>query len=125
MSFDHVEVCVLHCSISLVFPKADLPVVHRLTMHRSLVSVVSYISLTDADNTVTPTNIVAIYSRQLKPHEQRYPTYKKELLGMIMCLRKFHTYILGNKDVTILTDHKPLIHIMNQQQLVISTTAVA
>jgi hypothetical protein len=62
-------------------------------------------------------NIVAIYSRQLKPHEQRYPVYKKELLGMIMCLRKFHTYILGHKAVTVLTDHKPLIHIMNQTQL--------
>jgi hypothetical protein len=36
---------------------------------------------------------------------------------MIMCLRKFHTYILGQKAVTVLTDHKPLIHIMNQTQL--------
>jgi transposase InsO family protein len=71
----------------------------------------------DEDNTVTADNIVAVYSRQLKPHEQRYPIYKKELLGMVMCLRKFHTYIHCNRNVTVLTDHKPLIHIMNQAQL--------
>ena len=71
----------------------------------------------DDNDTVTATNIVAVYSRQLKQHEYRYPVYKKELLGLVMCLRKFHTYIACCSGVTVLTDHKPLIHIVNQRQL--------
>ena len=43
--------------------------------------------------------------------------YKKELWALIYCLRKFHTFIHGRRDVTVLTDHKPLIHILKQQNL--------
>ena len=71
----------------------------------------------DDDNTITGDNIVAICSKKLTKTQQRYPVYKKELWAMVYCLRKFHTYIWGRKDVTVITDHKPLIHILNQQNL--------
>jgi hypothetical protein len=102
----------------LVFPDPKKRFVVACDASQSGIGGILYQPETDDDNdTVTPNNIVAIYSRQLKLHEYRYPIYKKELLGLIMCLRKFHTYIQCCSKVTVLTDHKPLIHIVNQQQL--------
>ena len=71
----------------------------------------------DEDNTITANNIVAIVSKQLNESQRRYPVYKKELWAVVYCLRKFHTFIHGRRDVTVLTDHKPLIHILKQQSL--------
>ena len=71
----------------------------------------------DDSNTITGDNIVAIVSKQLNDTQRRYPVYKKELWAVVYCLRKFHTFIHGRRKVTVLTDHKPLIHILKQQQL--------
>ena len=66
---------------------------------------------TDDDNTITPHNIVAICSKQLNGTQRNYPVYKKELFGLIYCLRKFHTFVHCRPGVVVLTDHKPLVHI--------------
>ncbi len=71
----------------------------------------------DSDNTITGNNMVAIVSKQLNDTQRRYPVYKKELWAVIYCLRKFHMYIHGRSQVVVITDHKPLIHILKQQQL--------
>ena len=71
----------------------------------------------DADHTITKDNIVAVCSHQLNATQQRYPIYKKELWAIVYCLRKFHTYIYGKRDVNVYTDHKPLIHILNQSTM--------
>jgi hypothetical protein len=71
----------------------------------------------DDDDTITANNIVAIVSKQLTQSQQRYPVYKKELWGLVYCLRKFHTFIHGRKAVNVHTDHKPLIHIFKQTNL--------
>ena len=72
---------------------------------------------TDENDTITANNIVAIISKQLNESQRRYPVYKKELWAVIYCLRKLHTFLHGRRDVTVLTDHKPLIHILKQQNL--------
>ena len=74
----------------------------------------------DDANTITATNIVAICSKQLNATQQNYPVYKKELWGLIYCLRKFHSFIWGRRDVTVLTDHKPLIHVLNQRVMTVA-----
>ena len=74
----------------------------------------------DDNDTITPTNIIAICSKKLTPTQQRYPVYKKELYGMVYCLRKFHQYIWGRRNVIVYTDHKPLKHILSQQELSVS-----
>ena len=74
----------------------------------------------DADDTITADNIVAITSKKLTTAQRRYPVYKKELWAMISCLRKFHTYIWLRRDTVVHTDHKPLMHILNQQTLSVS-----
>ena len=74
----------------------------------------------DADNTITAHNIIAICSKQLNGTQRNYPVYKKELFGMIYCLRKFHQFIYGHRDVLALTDHKPLIHILSQRTMTVA-----
>lgn len=71
----------------------------------------------DDEDTITKDNIVAIVSKQLNESQRRYPVYKKELWAVIYCLRKFHTFVHGRRDVHVMTDHKPLIHILKQQTL--------
>jgi len=70
-----------------------------------------------ADEYITPHNIVSIYSHKLTETEQRYPTYKKELFGVVACLRHFHAYVWGRNDLVIITDHKPLLYILNSLKL--------
>lgn len=71
----------------------------------------------DEGDTITPDNMIAIYSKKLTETQQRYPIYKKELWAVIYALRKAHTYIWGRDDNRVYTDHKPLIHILTQRQL--------
>ena len=75
---------------------------------------------TDDENTITPTNIVAIVSKQLNSTQLNYPVYKKELWAVIYCLRKFHTFLWGRRNVLVITDHKPLIHILAQKLLTVA-----
>lgn len=51
--------------------------------------------------------VVAYTSRTFKGAELRYHTVEKELLGVMHCLAKFRTYLLG-KRFTIITDNKAL-----------------
>lgn len=55
-------------------------------------------------------NIVGIYSRKLTKSERNYYPYKLEMLALVSCLRHFHQYVKGVKDLTVYTDHKPLIY---------------
>ena len=71
----------------------------------------------DDDDTITANNIIAIYSKQLTPAQQRYPVYKKELWGLVCALRKFHSILWGRRDLRVYTDHKPLEHILKPQSL--------
>lgn len=61
-------------------------------------------------------NYIAFMARALQDHEKRYPAYKKELLGIIFTLRKFHYYLWGRR-FTLFTDHKPLTFLMDQDNL--------
>jgi DNA-directed RNA polymerase subunit RPC12/RpoP len=69
------------------------------------------------DEHITPTNIVAICSKNLNNHRRRWPAYKKELFGIVYSLRQFHTYIWGRQDLVIHTDHKPLTFMFESAQL--------
>ncbi len=71
----------------------------------------------DDNDSITPYNIVDLCSKKLNDVQTRYPVYKKELWGLIYCLRRFHSYIYLRSDTVVYTDHKPLIHILNQEQL--------
>lgn len=55
----------------------------------------------DEDNTITASNIVGIVSKQLNESQRRCAVYKKELWAVVYCLRKFHTFVHGRRDVTV------------------------
>jgi hypothetical protein len=53
-------------------------------------------------------------TKALTDTQKRYAQIEKELLGVLFGCKKFHYYIYGGPQITIQTDHKPLIGIMNK-----------
>jgi ribonuclease HI len=60
--------------------------------------------------------VILYSSRQLRRHEEHYPTHDLELAAVVMALRTWHHYLLGNA-VHIYTDHKSLKYIFTQPDL--------
>jgi hypothetical protein len=60
--------------------------------------------------------VVAYASRQLRPHEQNYPTHDLELATVVHALKIWRHYLIGNK-CEIYTDHKSLKYIFTQTDL--------
>ena len=60
--------------------------------------------------------VIAYASRQLKPHEKRYPVHDLELAAVILALKIWRHYIFGER-CKIFTDHKSLKYILTQKEL--------
>ncbi|CAA0822272.1 Unknown protein, partial [Striga hermonthica] len=60
--------------------------------------------------------VVAYASRQLKPHEQNYPTHDLELAPVVHALKIWRHYLYGGR-CEIFTDHKSLQYIFTQKEL--------
>ena len=60
--------------------------------------------------------VVAYASRQLKPHEQNYPTHDLELAAVVFALKIWRHYLYGEKCI-IYTDHKSLKYLLMQKEL--------
>ncbi|KAL8110921.1 hypothetical protein AgCh_026619 [Apium graveolens] len=60
--------------------------------------------------------VIAYASRQLKPHEQKYPTHDLELAAIVFALKIWRHYLDGEK-CEIYTDHKSLKYIFTQKEL--------
>jgi hypothetical protein len=60
--------------------------------------------------------VVAYACRQLKPHEQNYPTHDLEFAAVVHALKIWRHYLIGNK-CEIYTDHKILKYIFTQPDL--------
>lgn len=65
---------------------------------------------------------IAYASRTLAPAEKNYSQLEKEALAIIFGLGKFHQYVYGTK-FTILTDHKPLEGLFNEEKGIPVTAA--
>jgi hypothetical protein len=59
---------------------------------------------------------IAYASRQLRRHEENYPTHDLELLAVVRTLKVWMHYLLGNL-VHIYTDHKSLKYLFTQLDL--------
>jgi len=70
----------------------------------------------DEDHTITPHNIVAIFSKKFNETQRRYPVYKKEGCAVIFSLLRFHSYIAMTY-FTLITDHLPLKFLQEQHSL--------
>jgi ribonuclease HI len=60
--------------------------------------------------------VVSYASRQLRAHEQNYPTHDLELAAVVHALKIWRHYLIGNK-CEIYTDHKSLRYIFTQPDL--------
>jgi hypothetical protein len=60
--------------------------------------------------------VIAYASRQLKRHEEHYPTHDLELVAVVHALKIWRHYLLGNT-CHIYTDHKSLKYIFTQAEL--------
>ena len=60
--------------------------------------------------------VIAYASRQLKQHEEHYPTHDLELAAVVQALKNWRHYLLGNT-CHIYTDHKSLKYIFTQSEL--------
>ncbi|KAL0559143.1 hypothetical protein IC582_003733 [Cucumis melo] len=60
--------------------------------------------------------VVAYASRQLKSHEQNYPTHDLELAAVVFALKIWRHYLYGEK-IQIFTDHKILKYFFTQKEL--------
>lgn len=54
---------------------------------------------------------VSMASRATSPVEERYPQLDLEALAIDFALRRYRYYLIGGPQVTIITDHKPLVSI--------------
>ena len=59
--------------------------------------------------------VIAYASRQLKKHEEHYPTHDLELTAVVHALKIWRHYLLGN--IHIYSDHKSLKYIFTQSEL--------
>jgi hypothetical protein len=60
--------------------------------------------------------VISYSLRQLRFHEEHYPTHDLKLAAVVMALRTWRHYLLGNV-VHIYTDHKSLKYIFTQLDL--------
>ena len=60
--------------------------------------------------------IVAYGSRQLKNHEQNYPTHDLELAAIVFSLKIWHYYLYGEQ-FEVFSDHKSLKYIFTEWDL--------
>ena len=60
--------------------------------------------------------VIAYASRQLKKHEQNYPTHDLELAAVVFALKIWRHYLYG-VHCHIFTDHKSLQYIFTQKEL--------
>jgi hypothetical protein len=61
-------------------------------------------------------HVIAYASRQLRKHEQNYPTHDLELAAVIHALKIWRHYLLGHR-CQIYTDHKSLKYIFTLNDL--------
>jgi hypothetical protein len=60
--------------------------------------------------------VVCYASRQLRKHEENYPTHDLELAAVVHALKTWRHYLIGHR-CEIYSDHKSLKYIFTQDDL--------
>ena len=59
--------------------------------------------------------VIAHASRQVKIHENNYPTHDLELAAVVFVLKMWRHYLYG-VHVDVYTDHKSLLYVLTQRE---------
>ena len=65
---------------------------------------------------------IAFVSRTLSSAEKNYSQIEKETLACVFGVKRFHSYLFGRK-FTLVTDHKPLLTLLNESRGIPTTTS--
>ena len=105
--------CTTLCATPvLLFPNPKLP---YTVVTNALGTAAGGVLMQDQENGLQP---LVFISRRLKPTEQRYSTYERELVVVAYCLHSWQHYLEGCPGgVTVVTEHQPLVRLMDQQVL--------
>ena len=60
--------------------------------------------------------VIAYGSRQLRKHEENYPTHDLEMAAVVFALKIWRSYLYG-ETIQIFTDHKSLKYLFTQSDL--------
>ena len=60
--------------------------------------------------------VTAYRSRQLKPHQQNYPTHDLEFAAIVVALKIWRHYLFGEQ-FNLFSDHKSLKYLFSQKEL--------
>ncbi|MCO5586935.1 hypothetical protein L7F22_040879 [Adiantum nelumboides] len=101
-SFQQLKLLIQQ-ALSLVFPDFSKPFL--LQTDASNHDIAAVLLQQDADNNWLP---ICFINRGLTKCEYNYSTTEKELLAIVWAFQKLHPYLHGSQ-VTITTDHQPLI----------------
>lgn len=58
---------------------------------------------------------IAYYSAKFNKHQRNYSCIEKELLAIILSIKKFECYLYGNPPLQVFTDHNPLVFLSRNQ----------
>ena len=101
---------LLQKAITLNFPRPDAPL--ALTTDASKVGLGATLDQW-VDGAWRP---LGMWSKVLKPQQQGYSTYRRELMGILHAMRHFNEDING-RPLIIFTDHLPIIGSFNSSEL--------
>src|SRR5581483_2501192 len=57
---------------------------------------------------------IASCSRRFSDTEHNYSATEREAVAVLYCCEQFHHFILGEPGLTVYTDHKPLVEILQK-----------
>lgn len=106
IAFEQIKTEILSPNF-LVHFQSDLPVI--LVCDASSVGVGAVLAHTMPDGSERP---IAFASRSLNKAERNYSQIEKEGLALVYGVKKFHMYLYGKQQFTLVTDHKPLLAIL-------------
>jgi putative transposase len=108
-SFDSLKYALRHAPI-LSFPALDHPFYVATDASNLGIGAVLY-QIIDKK-----TKYIGFHARSLSRSERNYSTTKRELLGIIFALKKFHKYLWGNRFI-LFTDHRALTYLHTQPDI--------
>ncbi len=110
-AFDRLKLAL---TAAPVLRLADPTKPYQLFVDASLVAVGAALMQEDEAGRLHP---VAYFSKKLSRAERRYGATARELMGLVLALRKWRHYLMGCAGVELWTDCKPLTWLKTQSEL--------